>query len=180
MQFAVYHTNSVCSLSTEYGGVYLDTDHLVLRPLDDLLNNSAVIGTETKGSQCGNGFLLAEPGAKFLQLWLSNYTDFRDSQWAEHSTFRPYRLSLDYPHLVRVVDSFFRPNYNEIPAFFDRKKVPRYDWAKHYGVHLYTRIVRNLLYGGTRIDRQDNVIGDMVRHILFGHQHACQPAKPAK
>jgi mannosyltransferase OCH1-like enzyme len=71
-----------------YGGVYMDTDHLLLRSIDSLLNESTVIGTETKGVQCGNGFLIAKPHAPFLSLWLANYTDFNDAQWATHSTVR--------------------------------------------------------------------------------------------
>ncbi|KAL8596280.1 hypothetical protein ACOMHN_021320 [Nucella lapillus] len=120
----------------KYGGVYLDTDHLVLRSLDDLRQYPVVMGTET-GTQLGNGFFLAEPEAEFLRLWQANYSDFKDSQWAEHSTVRPKRLSLDYPHLVHIVDTFFNPNYLRMPAMFSRKYVLRYDWSQHYGVHLY-------------------------------------------
>ncbi|KAL8614569.1 hypothetical protein ACOMHN_038441 [Nucella lapillus] len=163
----VEHSSDVARLKImrEYGGVYLDTDHLVLRSLDDLRQYPVVMGTET-GTKLGNGFFLAEPEAEFLRLWQANYSDFKDSQWEEHSTIRPKRLSLDYPHLVNIVDTFFNPNYLRMPAMFSRKSVPRYDWSQHYGVHLYRRIKE-------RLDQQDSVVGDMAKHVLFGDRHAC-------
>ena len=164
------------SLLTEYGGVYADTDHLVLRSLDDFLNRSTVVGRETD-KQIGNGFLIAEPGAEFLRIWLSNYTDFQDGQWAVHSTIRPHLLAIDFPHLVLVVDTFFRPNYMEIDAYFNRKKTPTYPWSSRHGLHLYTSLVRQYVYGKPRLDKQDHVIADVVRHILYGDQHACNYTK---
>jgi mannosyltransferase OCH1-like enzyme len=79
---------------TEYGGVYLDMDHLILRSLDDLLNNSAVIGRAIRGFNCGNGFLVMQRRAPYLEKWIANYTDFKDAQWAEHSTIRWRHISV--------------------------------------------------------------------------------------
>ena len=152
--------------------MYLDNDYLVLQALDDLLTRSMVIGIETEFQIC-NGFLIAEPQAEFLQRWLSNYTDFRDHVWAEHSTMRPHLLARDFPHLVHVVDDFFKPNYRQIPDFTDRGKVATYDWANRRGLHLYSRLIKEHVFGSPRLDRQDSVIGDAVRLILYGDQNAC-------
>ena len=60
-------------LFVEYGGIYLDLDQIVTSSLDSLLDQSMVIGREVDGQQCGNGFLLAEPGAPFIKLWQQEY-----------------------------------------------------------------------------------------------------------
>ena len=62
----------LCPFS-EYGGIYLDLDQIVVSSLDSLLDQSMVIGREVEGKQCGNGFLLAEPGAPFIKLWQQEY-----------------------------------------------------------------------------------------------------------
>ena len=159
-------------MSAELGGVYLDNDQFVLRPLDDLYNESMVISVEVKGFNCGNGLLLAAPGAPFLGLWLRNYTDFKGSRWAEHSTVRPYRLALAFPRLVRVLDSFFVPHYGRVRRFFNRTLTPTHAWARQHGFHLYHHRVRDLL-ARQRLDLQDNAVGDVTRHVLYGDQGRC-------
>lgn len=159
-------------MPTELGGIYVDNDQFVLRPLDDLYNESMVISTEVKNFNCGNGFLLAEPHAPFLHRWLSNYTDFNGSHWAVHSTVRPYRLSRDFPRLVRVIDSFYIPSYWKVRAFFNRTLTPSHDWSKQHGFHLYHNRVHDL-FMKKRIDFQDNVVGDVVRYILYGDMKKC-------
>lgn len=159
-------------MSTELGGIYVDNDQFVLRSLDGLYNESMVISTEVKNFNCGNGFLLAEPKAPFLHHWLRNYTDFVGTQWAVHSTVRPYKLSRDFPRLVRVIDSFYIPAYGKVRNFFNRTLTPSHDWSKQYGFHLYHNRVHDL-FVRKRIDRQDNVVGDAVRYILHGDKNMC-------
>nr|KAG5700337.1 hypothetical protein BaRGS_029589 [Batillaria attramentaria] len=50
----VEHSADVARLEVllEHGGMYLDIDQYVLRPLDDLRNNSVVIATEDDGYNC--------------------------------------------------------------------------------------------------------------------------------
>lgn len=149
----------------------MDSDQYLLRPVDDLLrNNSVVIGIETAGSRLGNGLIFSEPGAPFLQMWLANYTSFNDGVWGDHSTQLPYNLSRIVPHLVTVVDSFFRPNYKEIEPLYQNRD---YDWGTLYGLHLYYRFYQRYFVTDTRLDRQGCVIGDMTRHILFGSRYSC-------
>ncbi|KAK7091245.1 uncharacterized protein [Littorina saxatilis] len=160
-------------LMIEYGGMYLDTDYVVLRSLDDLLKESVVLGYEHKGRSICNGFLVSEANSTFMQIWLDNYKDFNDRQWAEHSVRRPYRLSVQHPTLLKVVETFHKPNFAEMHVYYDRKRVAKFDWSDNYGLHFYTRVVRKQ-FNQKRIDKQDNVIGDMVRHVLYSDQHACK------
>lgn len=158
---------------TEYGGVYLDTDQLLLRSFDDLRNNSVVIATEFEGHNCGNALIVSEPGADFLRHWLARYVDFNDAKWEYHSTIVPYELSRAFPHLVHVINSFFRPNWREIDQLFANRD---FDLGRVYALHLYTRFHREFFETGKRLDGKDGVIGDLTRSILYGTFDACIPA----
>jgi hypothetical protein len=63
----------------EVGGIYLDCDVFIHRDFDDLLNNSVVLGQEGEDETIGlcNAVILAEPGARFLRRWYSQYSRFR-------------------------------------------------------------------------------------------------------
>ncbi|XP_076450396.1 uncharacterized protein LOC143286643 [Babylonia areolata] len=158
----------------EYGGVYLDTDQYLLRPVTDLLNDSTTIGIERPGENCGNGLIFSEPGSPFLRLWLERYSTFNDTQWAEHSTVVPYRLSREHPDLVRVVRSFFTPNYKHIEPLYRAGGGGGYPWDRLHALHLYHRFYSSYFRTGVRMDRQGSVIGSMTRHILFGSGDACR------
>lgn len=43
------------------GGVYLDTDVKLLKPLDELLENQCYIGVQQSGRLCNTGLALAQP-----------------------------------------------------------------------------------------------------------------------
>ena len=59
------------ALSKE-GGIYLDTDVELFKPFDDLLDQTAFIGFESK-KHIGSGILGAEKGAKFITDKLKTY-----------------------------------------------------------------------------------------------------------
>lgn len=163
------------SFHTEYGGMYLDTDQIVLKPPEPLRQHLTVIGSEVANRSCGNAFILSAPGAEFLALWLDSYTSFNDSNWNYHSTVVPHLLASSRPDLVHVVDSFFRfrPNGYDIEALY--LGAP-YDWQELYGIHLYARRFRsffNTKPGGPRPEQKRGAMGDIVRYILFGSSRAC-------
>lgn len=57
-----------------FGGVYMDTDVEVIKPLDDLLNYKAVSGFESE-TQIQTGLMACEKGNKMFEEFLNNYTD---------------------------------------------------------------------------------------------------------
>ncbi|ETI91190.1 MAG: Eps7I [Clostridium butyricum DORA_1] len=57
----------------KYGGIYLDTDVEIIKPIDKLLNNECFLGTEKLGIiNTGLGFG-AEPNNKCIELLLEEY-----------------------------------------------------------------------------------------------------------
>lgn len=39
----------------------------------------------------GNGFIMAEKNASFIQIWRSSYINFDHTRWSDHSTVMPLR-----------------------------------------------------------------------------------------
>jgi len=88
-----------------WGGVYLDTDALVLQPetIHALLRRRlAVIGEQEEGGIC-NGVILAPPSSPFIQRWAAQYVSFKDSEMGMHSSYFPMRLASEHPHDVIVL-----------------------------------------------------------------------------
>ena len=99
----------------EEGGIYLDSDTLCLKPLTPLLEDGGfVMGQEGNQAKLCNAVMLSEKNSEFAKIWLSRYVDFDDNNWAGHSIELPYKLSKEYPDLIRVMDykSFTWPLYH--------------------------------------------------------------------
>ena len=99
----------------EHGGIYLDTDVLVQRSFDDLLDHSVVMGQEKAGGSIGmaNAVILAEPQAPYLRRWYEEFRSFNDRYWNEHSVMLPARLAAAHPDEVTVLppNAFFWPTW---------------------------------------------------------------------
>ncbi len=95
----------------EYGGVYADMDTLFVTPPPvEFFNQSCVMGREAvdssalsspEGSLC-NSYIMAQPGSPFVKIWMERMPNAFDGSWSNHSTFLPYRLSQEFPELIRV------------------------------------------------------------------------------
>jgi hypothetical protein len=114
-------------LLIEHGGIYLDLDVIVLRPLAGLLSPSRssapfVIGQEGDDAHGGahglcNAVLLARPNASFARRWLREYHSFGRGDgdgWSSHSVQRPAELAAAHPDEVRLLpyDAFFWPDWD--------------------------------------------------------------------
>lgn len=125
--YHVAHKADVIRLQAlkEHGGIYLDLDTISVKPLNDLLNHSFVIGQELKPGyqpknwrqrlklklglkkvEAGatglcNAVLLSEQNSEFVNRWLAEYKTFRskgrDKYWNEHSVLVPERLAASHP-----------------------------------------------------------------------------------
>ena len=114
-------------LLIELGGLYIDLDVVVLRPMHHLLRGrkSFVIGREGHRNHGGlhglcNAVLLARPNASFARRWLNEYRDFGTTTagtdpWSEHSVQRPVALAARHPEEVRILpyNAFFWPDWDE-------------------------------------------------------------------
>ncbi|KAM4056377.1 glycosyltransferase sugar-binding containing DXD motif domain-containing protein [Hirsutella rhossiliensis] len=85
------------------GGIYLDTDAIILRPLDKLLSGrrDVILGHEG-GHRKGmtNAVILAKPAAGFVERWYQAYNDFDPKRWNQHSVILPAKLADEHPDEV--------------------------------------------------------------------------------
>lgn len=103
----------------EEGGIYLDTDVFIIKPLDDLLSNNFVMGIENGMGLC-NGVILSEPQSNFMKTWYDSYhpdcsrvgAGFKPDGWGEMSVRFPELLAEDFKDYITIlpVTAFFQPS----------------------------------------------------------------------
>lgn len=110
----------------EEGGIYLDLDTISVRPVDDFLSHSAVLGIEEREkSRICNAIMMFEPKHPFLTRWLECYEEHFDPMgWGEASIQLPFKLyhsefSTDKTIYLAEQDVFFWPSYFEAEKIFE-------------------------------------------------------------
>ena len=147
---------------SDYGGIYLDWDVLVLKSFDDLRKYDVTLGRETNFS-LANGIIMAKRGAAFLRIWLETYHSFREDEWGEHSCVMPNKLLSVVPHLVHVEEtSLLRPNWKETDLLFSG----HYPWRKNYAIHVWKRRGK-VPQNPTDLINLNSTLGEIMRHVLF-------------
>jgi len=143
------HQTDFCRLEVliRYGGIYLDSDTLCLRPFGDLRRHECVMARQGDRGLC-NAVILAMPMARFLVEWRETFRMFRsrgrDVHWDEHAVRIPGRLARE-PGLrdhIHVLDgkAFFYPTWHEMEALFESSD--RSLFAESYCVHLWSTATR--------------------------------------
>lgn len=157
---------------SEYGGVYLDFDTFVLRPLEDLRRYECTIGLEQPTKACGS-IIICAPKALFLLMWLNSYIDDYREEWAYNTGQVPANLARRFPHLVHVETSRLnRPNFEELDQIWGPNT---FDWRNNYALHIWYRIWKDMspYYDGTEPDpitikSMNNTFGQIARTIYYG------------
>jgi hypothetical protein len=95
---------------SQYGGIYMDLDNILIKSLDDFIDKKMVMGYERGGNKNGgliaNGVIMVEKDNPMIKEWLSIY----DSSWGEsfvpywngHSIHIPFQLSFKYHYLMSI------------------------------------------------------------------------------
>ncbi len=124
------------SVLLEEGGVYMDTDMLLVKPIDDLLSNKFVIGEEEKG-RVNFAFFAAQKGTRLVQ----KMKDFYDSTYFNQFslpvitfTFTPILTEdpLQEGELIMDVEYFYPFPYME-----RANPYKPFITEKSYSVHLW-------------------------------------------
>ena len=156
--------------ASEYGGIFLDCDETVLRPLQPLRKFEYVMGHEQSLKYIGCQLIMSRKGATFLDLWYDGYrTDF-NKKWAYNCVTVPRKLAEAYPKLIHVEGfNFTRPNYYQADKLIFKSN---YDWSTNYAMHMFARVFK----GNVSIDiirRMNTTLGSVSRHVLFGNKEIC-------
>lgn len=118
----------------ETGGIYLDTDTLLLKPLDFMGHDCVMSPDRMDDATAMNaGLIMVSPGSPFIAKWLEAMTP--SETWAEHAVNLPWRLYQENPSLVhlRPASEFMPCPYGE--DYVDDAHLDRLAGA--YAVHLW-------------------------------------------
>lgn len=154
-----------------HGGVFMDSDMLLLKPIDDLMGEPLTLFEESPNS-IANGLIFAAPNSAFLRHWHDALpVAMRSPIWAYHAVVLPVELSGKHPDLVRVIDqSYFFPldlkrNYllEEDPSQIE-ESIQRIGNA--HGIHVYETYWRDYIKG---VDEEFLRYRDTLMSRLFGY-----------
>ncbi|XP_060078856.1 uncharacterized protein LOC132558326 [Ylistrum balloti] len=152
----------------EYGGIYMDTDEVLLRTLDPLRRHNFTL-SRAFSFNLSNGLILSTRNATFLNIWITAYKTYDPHRWGFHSTIVPSRLSKVHPRLIHIENkTFVRPDASHKDDLFYNN----FDWSKNYAIHLFMRFYKQV-YSVTSIRTLNCTIGAVARFVLFGHKELC-------
>lgn len=125
------------------GGIYLDTDTLLLKPLTPLLDKDCVMCYDTSEHvSINNALIMSKPNSEFITNWLNEIpNNFSNVIWAYHAVVLPLKLYKDNPRdLTLLNQEAFAPfGFDDKYIFSDNPA----DVAKldnSYAVHLWDTI----------------------------------------
>lgn len=156
-------------LFSEYGGIYIDTDTVILRSLDPLRDYNFTL-SKAFDTNLSNGLIMSVRNATFANIWYHEYKTYNPKQWGVHSTILPFRLSKKYPNFIHVEEkTFVKPNAGELKMLFEQN----FNWSKNYAIHLYVRFYKKYKYNSDVIRTLNTTMGSLARHVLFGSKELC-------
>ena len=164
----VEHKSDVARLQIllQIGGMYFDTDTMVLRSLDDLRKDHDIVLGKESAISLANGAILANRDSWFLKKWFQEYQTYA-GKWGKNSVMVPLVLWQLFPDQIHVVDIYMiRPNWKETSMLHNGLV----DWSKHWTIHLSTRIMPEKDKQRTiaQFAQLDTTYGEIARHVLWG------------
>lgn len=156
----------------EYGGIYMDTDQLILKPLDVFRNDDTTIGLDYS-TQVANSLILAKPQAAFIKLWYDSYRTFSKIDGNKHSQIIPYKLSKRHPELVKVVGTVFTgQTANQLSNIY----VKNVGWSHQYGMHMHFKLQNRFYIDKMSLENvriMNSTAGSVARWILYQNTEIC-------
>ena len=122
----------------EYGGIYLDTDVLILRSFHPLLGRDGVVMAYEDSTRqlIGSAVIMASRDAPFLRRIYDSYQNYNRTCYRCNAIEVPAKLASIYPREVKVLSArnFFVPGWNAASKFFDSND---YNFTANYASHLW-------------------------------------------
>ena len=172
------HKSDVIRLQVliEYGGIYADTDVIVVKPFTELLNNRFVMGQQNINGSEGlcPATMLSEKGSKFAQSWLLGFKDTFEGgppgspTWCLHSVNLPAYLANTMSEHITLLnhEAFFWPLYHQphVELLFEQNlKFPN-----AYSHHLWESAGKQYLDNMTeeKIKNTNTTFTNIVKDLL--------------
>ncbi|KAK7498817.1 hypothetical protein BaRGS_00009909 [Batillaria attramentaria] len=147
------------------GGIYLDADMVVLRPLDPILHHDITMGLIENGTGMGNAFIAAKRNSNFMREWYSHYNIYNNTEFYKNSLHVPRDMWLRDPSRLHMESHrLYRPNWFEADLLFRRSD---YDWSDNYAVHIWTN-GNPVPKSEEEIQTANTTIAQIFRYVLYG------------
>lgn len=163
----VMHTSDVVRLQALLlnGGIYLDADMVVTRPLTPLLSYDVTLGLIENGTGMGNAFVSTARNSAFIRDWYQQYNMYNKSNFYWNSLQVPRDMWHRQPHRVHMESSrLYRPNWFESKLLF---KGWDFNWTDNYAVHVWTNS-NPVPQSEEDIQSANTTIAQIFRHVLYG------------
>ena len=166
----------------EQGGIYMDTDAILVKPLDPLMYSHAVVSRQATGRP-GNGMFVVRPNSCFVCRYSRVACKNFDGRWATHSSVtldqlfgrkrlvRPRHVLLENVRVLEWKTGFFPFSWtkNGLYNLFARPMSTfMRDDTEMFAVHLYNKVSKeyqkNITYD--YIQANPSLLAGLIRHIL--------------
>jgi len=160
-----------------HGGIYMDTDLLLLRPLregHELTNRLVASYENPKQTSICNALMMSPPNSRFLREWLDAMPGFLSAEtWAFGGVIAPYVLS-QRPDLENEIEirphSFCCPLDLSLPWILQDNLAPLVETMVEpsHGIHVFETFWRDSLKDVDRdyVKRRDNVLARLARKYM--------------
>lgn len=152
----------------KHGGIYLDTDSLLLKPLTPLMKQPFVLARES-GDSIAMAPIISEPNAPFIDVWLQRMPEaIKNGTWSSHAVNLPVEIYKHHYH-----DCDLRPQKEFFPFdllhnyLFDDGRADEHAerMGDPYAVHVYETYWRGYLDGvdATYMKTRDTLFARLFR-----------------
>lgn len=151
------------------GGIYLDTDSLLLKPLSPLVGPDMVLARESSDSLAMSP-IIAKPGAAFIDMWLAQIpAALKKDIWSHHAVNLPVEIAKVIPCDIRPQHEFFpfdlRHNY-----LFDYGRADEHSprLGDPYALHVYETYWRGYIdeVDAGYMHSQDTLFARLFRDLV--------------
>ncbi|KAL8619529.1 hypothetical protein ACOMHN_011880 [Nucella lapillus] len=155
------------------GGLYLDTDMVMVRDPGPLLTHDITMGLIENGTGMGNAFIAAKRNSDFIREWYAKYSNYSNDQFYKNSLHVPRDMWHKHPHRLHMEsDRLYRPNWFEADKLF---KGWDYDWRQNYAVHVWTN-GNPVPNSEEEVQTSNTTIAQVFRNALYGDPAPRWPA----
>ncbi|GAB6024863.1 hypothetical protein CHUAL_009977 [Chamberlinius hualienensis] len=169
---SVYHASDIARMIVlmRYGGIFLDNDIYIVRPLHHFRHYEMTIGWD-EGQYLGTQVILAHKDARFLKLWMESYHNYQGDKWyfnaGEYPTTSILYEKPELIHRVKIVFGVHMLIHNLYKTNWD-------GWRDYFAIHLLIRHRSYLdkespitIFDENNIKTYNFTYGQMVRNILY-------------
>ena len=156
---------SIALYSLDNGGIYLDTDVIVLKSFDPLRVHSLTLGRETSYG-LGSSIILSEPGGPFVCVWREAFRTYSPYpwNWARYAVWTPHTLSNKLPEHIHIEKKhLLSPTWAQSELLFNKV----YNWSENYAIHVWKRF-GEVPEGPEDIKALNTTLGQIMRYVFFG------------